>query len=90
MLLVITYELVAHSHTGDLPGDVLRRAAGRGPDLVPRAVGLPGGPGEVLSAPGPPPNTPIGLKAYAGRVKQTFRRLTAAQKAQLDKVVGDR
>ena len=87
VLLVITYELVAHSPSATSRSTFFAVRPGGDQALVPRALGLPADPGEVLNGQ-VPPNTPIELKAFAGRVKQTFRRLTAAQKAQLDKVVG--
>jgi signal transduction histidine kinase len=84
VLLVITYELVAHSPpaTGSAQF-IVSRSQGTDARLPP----VPPGPfPRAIATPGP--NGPISLRAYAGKVKETLRKLTAAQRAQLDKLAG--
>jgi signal transduction histidine kinase len=83
-LLVITYELVAHSPsaTGSAQFVVSRSP---GTDALPPPVPRATFPRAIAT---PAPNGPISVRAYAGKVKETFRKLTAAQRAQLDKLAG--
>src|SRR5205823_8829048 len=71
VLLVITYELVAHS-----PPATARDAV-----IVARGI-RPGAP-PPLPPVGPPR---LQIQSYAGKVTKTFQKLTAAQQAQLNNV----
>ena len=85
VLLVITYELVANSPpaTGHTQFVV---SGSQGTDALPPPIALGGAPRAIgATAPG---GGPISLRAYAGKVKETFRKLTATQRAQLDKLAG--
>jgi signal transduction histidine kinase len=90
VLLAITYELVAHSpavasrnNTFVVSGQV---PAGIPP---PRLLGAGGpGPRVVLKTPGSKAELDVPLQTYAGQVKESFRRLTAAQGIQLQKLAG--
>jgi signal transduction histidine kinase len=83
VLLGITYELVAHSS----PASV------RGQFVVARAPAAKLGPPPSLAAPqqldaSAPAGGTIDIRAYQGKVNQTFRELNANQQAQLDKIAG--
>jgi signal transduction histidine kinase len=75
VLLAITYELVAHSPAQTRSGAV----------VVSQDAG--GGPRVQLPVPLPPPaGAPkklVQLRAYAGKVTATFRKITTAQRVQL-------
>jgi signal transduction histidine kinase len=86
VLLAITYGLVAHSPPATSQATFIARPVGPSA-AVPRLLAPPAGPRTIVSA-SPPAGAQIQLKAYAGRVNDTFRRLTAAQAAQLDKLAG--
>jgi signal transduction histidine kinase len=89
-LLAITYGLVAHSPA--VEGNTLVFARPNAiPVKVPQPVFGPAGPGagaEVRSGGPLPANATFGVQAYAGRVKETLRKLTAAQQAQLQRFAG--
>ena len=88
-LLGITYGLVANgspSAQGLFVTSVTKPVAGQLPALPPQIPGVvisAGGNPAVADQQKPSDAAVIPLKAYAGQVKESFRRLTAAQQAQL-------
>jgi signal transduction histidine kinase len=81
VLLVITYELVAHSPSSTAraqfvvtPGTAVRQA--------PAQLGPPP---RLLESASPGPSA-VQFRAYAGQVKERIRKLTAAQRKQLDQL----
>ena len=82
VLLVITYELVAHSPPSTVHGQFV---VARAPAVRQLPAGLLlGGPGQ-FARPSPNGGT-IDIRAYQGKVKETFRKLTATQQKQLNNV----
>ena len=82
VLLVITYELVAHSPPSTVHGQFV---VARAPVVrqLPPALSL-GGPGQ-FTRPATNGGT-IDIRAYQGKVNETFRKLTATQQKQLNNV----
>jgi signal transduction histidine kinase len=75
VLLVITYELFAHS-----PPISSQQAVFVGRNIRP---------GESPPAlPAPPSAGAVQIRDYAGKVRETFHKLSAAQRAQIDKLAG--
>ena len=83
VLLVITYELVAHSPSSTTSGSFVVARNNVTSSLPPPFLGPPRQLDTQVAAGGP-----VSLRAYAGKVKETFRKLTATQQAQLDKLAG--
>ena len=80
VLLVITYELVAHS-----PSSTGSASFVVAPNNVAQAVAPSLGPPRFLQSASPVPGGPQ-LRAYAGQVNKTFRKLTATQQGELHKL----
>ena len=88
VLLVITYELVANSPPAQTRAAVLvKRGVQVGPGAQLPVVPPAGGP-DVTGFRGPPNGDAVQLRAYAGKVNETFRKLTTAQRAQLKQLAG--
>jgi len=95
-LLAVTYGLVANgssSTQGFFVSRDIKPVSSQLPALPPNVVGgvVAGSvagptPQEVPSQKGGPSDTVVRLQAYAGQVTATFKRLSAAQQAQLRKV----
>jgi signal transduction histidine kinase len=83
VLLVITYELVAHSAPADVRGQFVVARAPATKLVPPQLLGVT----AQYAKPGPA-NAGVDIKAYQGQVKETFRKLTATQQVQLDKIAG--
>jgi signal transduction histidine kinase len=84
VLLVITYELVAHNQPENVRGEFVVHAPGPAAKLAPPPLlGI----SAQYAKPGPGSGT-VDIKTYQGRVNETFRKLTASQTAQLDKIAG--
>jgi signal transduction histidine kinase len=88
-LLAVTYGLVANGAPRE-QGFYVTRAVGTSTDKLPPppgplagAVARGGNGGAVVIQGKAVPDTPVQLKAYAGQVTASFKRLTAAQSAQL-------
>jgi len=95
-LLGVTYGLVANGSTSESAFFVSRDAkpvSGKLPALPPDVITSAGG-GSVAgpttqavpSGKVPPAGSAVQLQAYAGRVTATFKRLSAAQQAQLERI----
>jgi signal transduction histidine kinase len=99
-LLAITYGLVAGGSVPETPGSVFVTrglSAGKLPTVpqadeaivsgkIPSSVGPPSKGAAVIVQQKTPSGPVVQLQAYAGQVRDTFRRLTAAQAKQLQDV----